>query len=300
MDNISKKDISFRLDKLKDKALKINENILKNDNEFSTKYDFAENIGIKVDTLKDVNDKIITKLNDYICKIDQIIQTYDSKLEDEDNIEEYKLLNNILYLDDIKLKNINELINENNELKIKQYINLIASKANDLIRQEELKEIDTNINKYSKVSFLDKITGKIKIKKAILENYNLKRIEVINKKYIPDNKSLYEIVSITNNCGYKSDSIDSFINSIVKEYELGEIGVTAMTVENNNKKVPFFFNREFLNSINAENTTMLDRINTNKKVIPKVSEYKMYNDMLLNDVSTLELLSYNYINEEVS
>ena len=63
MDNISKKDISFRLDKLKDKALKINENILKNDNEFSTKYDFAENIGIKVDTLKDVNDKIITKLN---------------------------------------------------------------------------------------------------------------------------------------------------------------------------------------------------------------------------------------------
>ena len=27
MDNISKKDISFRLDKLKDKALKINENI---------------------------------------------------------------------------------------------------------------------------------------------------------------------------------------------------------------------------------------------------------------------------------
>ena len=150
------------------------------------------------------------------------------------------------------------------------------------------------------MSFLDKITGKIKIKKAILENYNLKRIEVINKKYIPDNKSLYEIVSITNNCGYKSDSIDSFINSIVKEYELGEIGVTAMTVENNNKKVPFFFNREFLNSINAENTTMLDRINTNKKVIPKVSEYKMYNDMLLNDVSTLELLSYNYINEEVS
>ena len=111
---------------------------------------------------------------------------------------------------------------------------------------------------------------------------------------------MYEIVSITNNCGYKSDSIDSFINSIVKEYELGEIGVTAMTVENNNKKVPFFFNREFLNSINAENTTMLDRINTNKKVIPKVSEYKMYNDMLLNDVSTLELLSYNYINEEVS
>lgn len=300
MENISKKDLSFRLDKLKDKATKINENILKNNDEFITKYNFAQNIGIKVEELKDTNDKVLDKLNDYISKLDEIIQKYDQKLEDEENIEEYKLLNNILYLDDIKLKNINELINENNELKLKQYINLIASRANDLIREEELKQIDSNINKYSKVSILDKLTGKTKIKKAMLENYNLKRLEVINKKYIPENKSLYEIVSITNNCGYKSDAIDSFVKSIVAEYELGELNVNALTITDNDKKIPFFFNRDFLNTINAENTTMLDRINSNKNVKPKVSEYKMYNEMLLNDISTLELLNFNNVIEEVS
>lgn len=300
MENLSKKDISFRLDKIKNKASEINNKIVKNNEEFDSKYNFAKNIGVKVDELKDTNDKVQETLNNYIEKIDTIIQKYNGEETQDENIEEYKLLNNILYLDDIKLKNINELVKENEELKTKQYINLIASKANDLIRQEELKEIDSNINKFSKVTFLDKVTGKSKMKKAMLENYNLKRVEVMNKKYIPENKSLYEIVSITNNCGYKSDEINCFIENIVNEYSLGEIEVMALTTLNKERKIPFFFNKEFLNTINAENTTMLDRINSKKNSKTKLSEYEMYNDMLINDVTTLELLNFNNIIEEVS
>jgi hypothetical protein len=52
-----------------------------------------------------------------------------------------------------------------------------------------------------------------------------------------------------------------------------------------------------LNKLNIENANMLDKINNKKKTKEKLSEYKMYNDMLINDVSTLELFNFN--NEEV-
>ena len=169
MDNISRKDISFRLDKIKLKATEINNNIQKNNREFEERYVFAKKVGIKVDKLNSAINEVSDGLIKYISKIDDVLE--ECKKNDEENIEEYKLLNNILYLDDIKLKNINELVNENKSLSIREYINMFANKANDLIRQEELKKLDSNIIKYSKVNIFEKITGKAKIKKAMLENY---------------------------------------------------------------------------------------------------------------------------------
>lgn len=299
MENISKNDISFRLDKIKIKVTEINKKIEKNNDEFNTRYNFARNIGIKIDNLNSTTDKVVNGLNKYIDKVDEIQKTYCKLEENEEDKEEYKLLNNMLYLDDIKLKNISELINENKDLTTKEYIKMIASKANDLIRDEEIKFIDSNIAKYSKSSFLEKITGKYKIRKAMLENYSLRRIKTMNKKYIPDNKSLYEIVSITNNCGYKSKSIEDFITSIVNEFNFDKPDSNSLITTENEAKMPLFFNKEFLNKINSENATMLDEINDKKKIKAKISEYKMYNDMLINDVFTLELLNFNNIIEEV-
>ena len=299
MENISKNDISFRLENLKIRVKKINEIIKKNNDELKNKYNFAKNIGISIDIEKELNNDVADELNKYIIKADQILlQLKDNSEKDID--DEYKLLNNILYLDDIKLKNINELICENRDLKVREYINKIAQKANQLIRDEETKYLDSKIKELSKnINFFDKITGRAKNKKVLIENYNLKKVETLNKKYIPENKSILEIVNITKNCGYTSDEIDEFINKLSVEYELGDLINNSLAVIDTNTKIPFFFNKDFYNKINSENVVMLDRINEKKKNINKVNEIQMYSDMLKNDVSTLELLSYNNIIDEV-
>jgi hypothetical protein len=297
MENLSRNDISFRLGKIKGKVSEINKKIEKNNEEFGNRYNFAKNIGIKVENLSNTTDEVINGLNKYIEKVEQIISKYDNIEDSEDLNEEYKVLNNILYLDDIKLKNISELVNENKELTTREFINTFATKANDLIRNEEIKSIDSEIKKISKTNFIEKITGKYKIKKAMVENYNLKKIETMNKKYIPENKSLYEIVCITNNCGYKSKDIDNFIDCIVNEFKFEKPEAQALIKVEKENKIPFFYNKELLNKLNIENANMLDKINNKKKTKEKLSEYKMYNDMLINDVSTLELFNFN--NEEV-
>ncbi len=299
MENISKNDISFRLENLKTRVKKINEVIEKNNDDLKNKYNFAKDIGISIDVEKELNNDVMDELNKYITKADQILLQLNEN--NEENIEdEYKLLNNILYLDDIKLKNINELVCENRDLKVREYINKIAQKANQLIRDEETKYLDSKIKELSKnINIFDKITGRAKNKKVLLENYNLKKVETLNKKYIPENKSILEIVNITKNCGYTSDEIDEFINKLSVEYELGDLINNSLAVIDTNTKIPFFFNKDFYNKINSENVVMLDRINEKKKNINKVNEIQMYSDMLKNDVSTLELLSYNNIIDEV-
>ena len=299
MENISKNDISFRLENLKIRVKKINEIIKKNNDELKNKYNFAKNIGISIDIEKELNNDVADELNKYIIKADQILLQLKDNSE-KDIYDEYKLLNNILYLDDIKLKNINELVCENRDLKVREYINKIAQKANQLIRDEETKYLDSKIKELSKnINFFDKITGRAKNKKVLIENYNLKKVETLNKKYIPENKSILEIVNITKNCGYVSDKIDEFINKLSVEYELGDLINNSLAVIDTNTKIPFFFNKDFYNKINSENVVMLDRINEKKKNINKVNEIQMYSDMLKNDVSTLELLSYNNIIDEV-
>lgn len=299
MENISKNDISFRLENLKTRVKKINEVIEKNNDDLKNKYNFAKDIGISIDIEKELNNDVADELNKYIIKADQILLQLKDNSEKDIN-DEYKLLNNILYLDDIKLKNINELICENRDLKVREYINKIAQKANQLIRDEETKYLDSKIKELSKnINFFDKITGRAKNKKVLIENYNLKKVETLNKKYIPENKSILEIVNITKNCGYVSDKIDEFINKLSVEYELGDLINNSLAVIDTNTKIPFFFNKDFYNKINSENVVMLDRINEKKKNINKVNEIQMYSDMLKNDVSTLELLSYNNIIDEV-
>ena len=297
MDNISKEDINFRLDKIKNKVNEINTKIEENNQKFETRYDFAKKIGIKVNS-NNTNNEVSENLNKYVKKIDKLIEKYNDD-EELKYIEEYKILNNMLYLDDIKLKNIKELISENESIETKEYINMFANKANDLIRQEEIKNLDSNIAKYSKISFFEKITGKAKIKKALIENCNLKKMETINKKYIPENKSLYEIVSITNNCGYKSNEIKQFIDSIVNEFKLEKPKESALMITQKKEKIPLFFNKEYLTKINFENADMTDRINKKSKNRMKTSEYKMFNYMLIKDVSTLELFNFNDVTNEV-
>ena len=299
MDNISINDISFRIEKIKTRVQKINETIVKNNDEIKNKYNFAKNIGINIDQEKDLDSDIIYELNKYIAKANEILlQLSDNNKE---NVEyEYKLLSNILYLDDIKLKNINELVSENRDLKVREYINKIAQKANQLIRDEETKYLDLKIKELSKkINIFDRITGRDKNKKVLLENYNLKKVQVLNKKYIPENKSILEIVNITKNCGYTSDKINSFISSLSNEYDLGELVNNSILVIDNKIKIPFFFNKDFYNKINSENVSMLDKINEKKKNINKVNELQMYNDMLKNDVATLELFNFNNIIDEV-
>ena len=299
MENISKNDISFRLENLKTRVKKINEVIEKNNDDLKNKYNFAKDIGISIDVEKELNNDVMDELNKYIIKADQILlQLKDNSEKDID--DEYKLLNNILYLDDIKLKNINELVCENRDLKVREYINKIAQKANQLIRDEETKYLDSKIKELSKnINIFDKITGRAKNKKVLLENYNLKKVETLNKKYIPENKSILEIVNITKNCGYVSDKIDEFINKLSVEYELGDLINNSLAVIDNNTKIPFFFNKDFYNKINSENVVMLDRINEKKKNINKVNEIQMYSDMLKNDVLTLELFNFDNIIDEV-
>ena len=147
MENISRKDISFRLDKIKSKAFEISKKIEENNKEFGNRYNFAKTIGIKVDKINNTTNEVTEELEKYIKKADEIIEKYNNMEDNLESTDEYKLLNNMLYLDDIKLKNIFELVNDNNDLRTREYINLIAGKANELIRQEELRYIDGKLNK---------------------------------------------------------------------------------------------------------------------------------------------------------
>ena len=294
MENISVEDINFRLNKLKENVSKINNKIEKNNLKNENRFAFAKDLGIRVDILSNETKEVKDNLEKYNEHIDKLLNKY-KNLDDEDvQDEEYKLLNNILFQDDAKLKNINEMIEDNIELTTKEYINLFANKANELIRKEEIKSIDRNVVNLSKISFLDKLTGKAKIKRAMIENYNLKRIDTINKKYIPENKSLYEIVSITNNCGYKSSDIDSFVSRIVEEFKLDKPNSNAIAVIQNNK-IPFFFNKELLSKINAENSQLETMLNDKKKQQVNMSEYSIYRDMLKNGVETLELFKFEEV-----
>lgn len=295
MENISVEDINFRLNKLKENVSKINGKIEENDKKNQDRFSFAKDLGIRVDILSNEINEVKDELDKYSQTIDSIMQKYDSASEDSIEEDEYKLLSNMLFSDDAKLKNIGEMLEDNIELTTKEYINLFANKANELIRKEELKDIDMNVIKLSKISFIEKLTGKAKIKRALIENYNLKRVETINKRYVPNNRSLYEIISITNNCGYKSKDIDFFVNRVVEEFKLDNPENNAIAVIQDKKKIPFFFSKELLNRLNAENTNLADSINRNKKQQEKLSEYSVYREMLKNGVETLELFKFEEV-----
>lgn len=296
MENISVEDINFRLNKLKENVSKINLKIEENDKKNNDRFSFAKDLGIRVDILSNEINEVKDELDKYSQAIDNIIQKYETIDNDCVEENEYKLLNNMLSSDDASLKIINEMIEDNIELTTKEYINLFANKANELIRIEELKSIDMQVIKLSKISFLDKLTGKSKIKKAMIENFNLKRVQTINKNYIPEDKSLYEIVSIVNNCGYKSDNIDMFVNRVVDEFKLDNPKDTAIaTIFDNKVKIPFFFDKELFSKINTENTELAELLNKNKKFEGKVSNYSIYRDMLKNGVETLELFKFEEV-----
>ena len=129
----------------------------------------------------------------------------------------------------------------------------------------------------------------------MIHNYNLKRLEAIDKKYIPDNKSLYEIVSITNNSGYKSQDIDFFINRIVEEFKLERPQDCSLALIHEKSKIPFFFKKELLDKINLENSNMEYQFNSKGKNKINVSEYSVYKDMLKNGVETLELFKFEEV-----
>ena len=295
MENISVEDINFRLNKLKENVSKINVKIEENDKKNQNRFSFAKDLGIRVDILSNEINEVKDELDKYSQTLDSIMQKYDSVEEGSIEENEYKLLSSMLYSDDAKLKNIGEMLEDNIDLTTREYINLFANKANELIRKEELKDIDMNVIKLSKISLLEKLTGKAKIKRALIENYNLKRVETINKKYVPSNRSLYEIISITNNCGYKSKDLDFFVNRVVEEFKLDNPQNNAIAVIQDKKKIPFFFSKELLNRLNAENTNLADNINRNKKQQEKLSEYSVYREMLKNGVETLELFKFEEV-----
>ena len=154
MENISVEDINFRLNKLKENVSKINNKIEKNNLKNENRFAFAKDLGIRVDILSNETKEVKDNLEKYNEHIDKLLNKY-KNLDDEDvQDEEYKLLNNILFQDDAKLKNINEMIEDNIELTTKEYINLFANKANELIRKEEIKNIDRNVVNLSKITFL--------------------------------------------------------------------------------------------------------------------------------------------------
>lgn len=299
MENISRKDISLRIDKLKNRVSEINSDLIKYNEELNSRYDFAKELGIKKDNNTSNNEDIIEELSSYIKKVDEIKEEIDKESSEEVS-DEIKILNNMLYLDDVRLGSITELLQENKEICNREYFDKIAEKANQLIREEELKEIDSNIINLSKKSnFIEKLTGKDKIKKVLLENYSLKRNEIINKKYIPENKSLLEIVNITRNCGYKSQVIDDFITRISQEYDLGELIENSLVPINKKPKIPFFYNKEFVDKINSENEKMMDDIAASRQKVKAYAQFKFSKDMLKNDILTLELFNYNNVIDEV-
>ena len=284
MENISVEDINFRLNKLKENVSKINIKIEENDKKNQDRFSFAKDLGIRVDILYNEINEVKDELDKYSQTLDSIMQKYDCVSEDSIEENEYKLLSNMLYSDDAKLKNIGEMLEDNIELTTKEYINLFANKANELIRKEELKDIDMNVIKLSKINFIEKLTGKAKIKRALIENYNLKSLKTINHKYVPSNRSLYE-----------SKDIDYFVNRVVEEFKLDNPENNAIAVIQDKKKIPFFFSKELLNKLNAENTNLANDLNRNKNKQEKLSEYSIYREMLKNGVETLELFKFEEV-----
>ena len=57
MENISKKDITFRINNLKKRVSEINDKIIKNNEEMDSRYNFAKKLGIKVDNISSTNDE---------------------------------------------------------------------------------------------------------------------------------------------------------------------------------------------------------------------------------------------------
>lgn len=299
METISKKELSSRVNNIKNKVSHINDIMLKNNEELDKKYEFAQSIGVKKDESSQ-NSEIIDGLSKYIKKTDEIINMLDTEEDNDDQKEEYKILSNMLYLDDVRLRSISELVEENNEIAVREYINKIANKANELIREEEIRSIDNDIMKLSKINFVEKITGKAKLKRALIENYSLKRVETMNKKYVPEGKSILEIVNIAKNSGFKSDTLDDFIHKLADEYELGDMIENSLAVIEK-EKIPFFYNKQYMTKLNALNASLQNDITVSKKKRrkEKVSEINISNEALKNDVLTLELLNFNNVIDEV-
>ena len=80
MENISKKDITFRMEKLKNRVSEINNKIIKNNEEMDSRYNFAKELGIKLDNICNTNEEIINGLNEYISKTDEIISKIDNRV----------------------------------------------------------------------------------------------------------------------------------------------------------------------------------------------------------------------------
>ena len=106
---------------------------------------------------------------------------------------------------------------------------------------------------------------------------------------------MYEIVSITNNSGYKSQDIDFFINRIVEEFKLERPQDCSLALIHEKSKIPFFFKKELLDKINLENSNMEYQFNSKGKNKINVSEYSVYKDMLKNGVETLELFKFEEV-----
>lgn len=291
-------DIEYRIERMKNKVKGISEGLEEYKEKMDKNYTFAETIGVKPDD-ENPAEQIIYELNLYIEKIDEILNSI-NKEDEEVAKEQYNILNNMLYLDDLRFSTISELIEENNELTTKKYINKIANRANELIRLEEGKALDQKIAKLSKKSnLIEVITGKSKVKKAMLENYTLKRMELMDKNYVPEDKSVLEIVNITRNCGYNSDELNDFVAKISEQYQLGEMIENSLMVLNDSFKIPFFYNKEFVEKINDENNRMLNKI-TDKKIPKKVtSRIDNSSESLKHDIRTLELFSYETREKEV-
>ena len=298
MDNLTKEEIDLRLDKLKSRVSDINSKYKKYNEELDTRYEFAKELGIKKNEDKS-KEEITEKLDLYIKKANEIQEELKNN-SDNENTEKIEILNNILYLDDLRFGSINELIEESKELSNKEYINRIVERANQLIREEELNEIDSNIYKLSKKgNFIDKITGRDKVKKVLLENYSLKRNEVMNKKYIPNDKSILEIVNITKNCGYNSQDISDFIQKLSTKFDIEDLTEKALTVIDKKVKIPFFYNKEFVEKISAENENMLEKIQDNRSKTKVYKEFEFSDEALKNGISSLELFEYNNLINEV-
>lgn len=294
MENVSKKEIDFRINRLKEKVSNINSCINNSNEELDGRYNFAQKIGIKKDIEFKAENEAIDKLNNYIEKADEIITK-----KDEIDEEEYKELNSIISSDDSRLNNINELVKENKELKIKNFVNKIANKANELIRNEEKRQLDESIMRLSKTSLLDKITGRAKNKKVLVANYSLKREKVLNKMYIPGDKSILEIINITKNSGFKSEELDNFITTLADEYSIGELIENAIVpIDTKRNKIPFFYSRSYYDKINLENVELTYSIN-NKKENSVINKTKEYDDILLDNVNNLELSKFEYKIDEV-
>lgn len=297
MENLSREDIDLRIDRLKNRVNGISLNLKKHNDELNKRYEFAEKLGVKKGE-NSSSHEVIEELEAYIKKADEI----KSQLGEitEENNEQIKILNNILYLDDVRFGSINELIEESKELLNREYTNKIAQRANQLIRNEELRSIDKNIATLSKKpSFIDKLTGRDKIKSLMLENYSLKRNEVINKKYVPDNRSILEIVNITRNCGFKSAELEDFISKLSNKYELNDFVENSLVVVGNKNKIPLFKNKEYIQKLVIENNFMAEKLEENKKKTKTFADFSFSNEVLKSNISSLELFGYNSIVDEV-